>query len=57
MDIQKNTAEAKKKFCGGAQNRFKMRENTVAVEYCAFTTRNPTGQEIKTPVGNTKRKH
>ena len=57
LDTQKYTAEAKRSSAGGAQNRFKRKENTVAMDYCAFTERNPTGQEIKTPVGNTKRKH
>ena len=39
MNTQKNSAEAKRSSAGGAQNRFKRRENTVAVEYCAFTAR------------------
>ena len=56
LDTQKNTTEAKSS-AGGAQNRFKRRENTVSVDYCASIARNPTGHEIKTPVENTKRKH
>ena len=49
----KNTAEAKRSSVGCAQRR----ENTVAVDYCASTARNSTGEEIKTLVENTKRKH
>ena len=41
LDTKKNTADVKWSSAGGAQNRFKRKKNTVAVDYCAFTAGNP----------------